>query len=117
MKEFQSKVEKISLIVTLIASVIIWIFFGFNAFLGIWIGCMCALIGFRMIIKMAKNLNPDENKAKKQGITSYTFRYLFYGVVLAVSAFRGIPILSVLAGIMCHKASLLIYTAIEKEDA
>ena len=39
------------------------------------------------------------------------------GMILFICAYKGIPVLSVLAGIMCHKASLLIYTAIEKEDA
>lgn len=117
MNRFQKRIETISLFVTIPVSITGWILFYFNVFAGIWIGCMCALIGFRMIVKMTKSLNPDEQKAKKQGVFSYTMRYFFYGMILFICAYKGIPVLSVLAGIMCHKASLLIYTAIEKEDA
>lgn len=117
MNQFQKKIERISLLVTFCLSVFGWILFDFKVFAGIWIGCMCALIGFRMIVKMALHLQPDAQKAKKQGIAGYISRYVFYGFIFVICAIKGIPLLSVLAGIMAHKVSLLIYTAIEKEDA
>lgn len=114
----QKRIEVISLLVTVLVSIVGFIIFkDKNVFVGIWIGCMTGLIGFRMIIQMANMLNPNEEGAKKQGYQSYVFRYFIYGGIMFASAYVGVPVLSVLAGMMCHKASLFIYSAIGKEDA
>ena len=118
MNSMQKKIEELSLLVSLPVSIIGMILFDQkNVFIGVWIGCMAGLMGFNMIIQMAKNLNPDSQEAKKQGRGGYALRYLVYGIILFISAYMGVPVLSVLAGMMCHKASLLIYSAIGKEDA
>ena len=118
MNSMRKKVEELSLLVSLPVSIIGMILFEQKTvFIGVWIGCMMGLIGFNLIIQMTQNLNPDGQKAEKQGRGGYALRYLVYGIILFISAYKGIPVLSVLAGMMCHKASLLIYSAIGKEDA
>lgn len=118
MNRMQKRIELLSLLVTIPVSIVGFIIFkDKNVLVGVWIGCLTALIGFRMIVQMAKMLNPDEEGAKKQGYRGYVFRYFMYGGIMFISAYVGVPILSVLAGMMCHKASLFIYSAIGKEDA
>lgn len=118
MNRLQKRVERISLIVAIPISILGGILFkDKNVFIGVWLGDLIALIGFRMIIRMAKNLQVDVEDAKKQGNVSYVTRYFFYGAMILLCAIMGVPVLSILAGMMCHKASLIIYTAVEKEDA
>lgn len=118
MNRMQKRIEFISLITTIPISIIGFVIFkDKNVLVGIWIGCCLALIGFRMIVQMAKMLDQDEEGAKKQGYRGYVFRYFMYGSIMLVCAYVGVPVLSILAGMMCHKVSLFIYSAFGKEDA
>lgn len=74
---------------------------------GILIGALCGLIGFDMIVRMSGRL--EEEKASAIGYACYLRRYLVYGLVFGIAAYRGVPILALLAGMLCHKAAILVY--------
>lgn len=105
----------ISILCNVPMSIAAWLFFDIKSFLGTWTGVALGLIGYHMIVAMAVSLNQEED-SKAKGRNSYIVRYAFYGIVLAVMTMLGIPTLSMLAGFMIHKASLLIYASKERKD-
>lgn len=111
------KVYKYSCIIGLIVSLLGGIIFQ-SVFIGvsILIGTLTGLIGFRMILRMVNTMPADEEAGKKIGQAGYMRRYLFYGLVLGVCAYFGLSVLGILIGLMCHKASLLLYAYLERKD-
>lgn len=82
---------------------------------GVVIGAMCGLIGFAMINNMSANIEHASN-AKFKGYISYMIRYLFYALIFAVCIYRGINVFALLAGVICHKLSIIVYSVRYREE-
>lgn len=78
--------------------------------MGIVIGSFTGMMGFTMIVNMAEKIDGDSLDVKSRAFRSYTRRYLVYAVVFAMSASMGVNVIALLAGMLAHKASILIYT-------
>lgn len=78
--------------------------------IGIVIGAFTGMMGFNMIVNMASKINGESVDVKARAFRSYTRRYLIYAVIFALSASVGVNIVALLAGMLAHKASILIYT-------
>ena len=110
LEKMTKKIVKISVFLTIVVSILLAILFkSLTIFLGVWIGCFVAIMGYFMISKFTCSVSCDEDEAKKQGRYNYTLRYGFYGVSFLVATLLGVPVLSLLAGYMCHKGALIIY--------
>jgi hypothetical protein len=110
LRKLKQSVTRLTLAVGLIVSGICYAVFDFRTFIGVWIGVFTALAGFEMIIRMVRSLPDNGEDGRQMGRGSYALRYAFYALVLAVGALRHVPVLAMLAGFVCHKLSLLIYT-------
>ena len=82
--------------------------------IGIIAGAMIGIIGFSMIVLMSETISANQNP-KARAYRSYLFRFLFYGCMFALFMLRGIPILSLLIGMLCHKTSMYVYTFMKRK--
>lgn len=83
--------------------------------IGICIGALAGLIGFNMIVHMADTIEYYDN-AKAKGSSNYTLRYLIYALILGLSVYKGIHILALLVGMLCHKASIMLYVFLHRKE-
>lgn len=112
MKRMNEIVLRLTILLGLVVSVVTGILFGYQGVIGVWIGVIMALIGYRMIVNMALTLDDSDPQAK--GRTNYMMRNGLYALVMVIAYFAGIPLLAVVAGYLAHKASLLMYTVLER---
>lgn len=82
----------------------------FKALLGLWIGALAGILGFFAIIFMVKSINPNSKSNERFGTFNYVARYAMYGIIFGIAAWNKIPVLSMLAGFVCTKASLILYS-------
>ncbi|MCF0259993.1 MAG: ATP synthase subunit I [Erysipelotrichaceae bacterium] len=98
------------------AAALIWpgkmLEYGLSAAAGALIG----LAGLWMIIAQADSLSSDPASGKKKGAAGYAGRYVFYAVCLFFLTWCGLSPLAMLAGILCSKASLVIYALLHRKD-
>ena len=96
-------------------SVVIWKD-GFSTIgLGIIIGGLCGLLGFSMINKMSADIEHASNP-KTKGNISYMLRIVIYTLIFALSALRGINLIALLAGMLCHKAAIMLYVFLHRKE-
>ena len=116
--QMSSKIIRYTLFYSLVVSIFLLFLLSFDilVFIGVWIGCILSLIGFAMIKNMARSIAHEEKAGKRQGYSNYALRYLLYAFVMAVSAYLGISVLAILAGMLCQKAALLTYSFIERKN-
>lgn len=74
---------------------------------GLWIGLIGALVGYGMICRLAMRLHAD-HPAAIAGL-QYLIRLLLYGILTLAALVAGIHPLWVLAGMLAHKVSILIW--------
>lgn len=86
----------ISLILSGIAYIVTW---QFNVAIGIMIGAIARLAGLNSIIKMSDKIELYQNP-KAKGTKNYMGRFLFYGLVIGISIWRGVSIVALLIGFM-----------------
>lgn len=84
--------------------------------MGIIIGAVCGLMGFNMICNMAERIDGDSLDVKNRATRSYTRRYLLYAIVFALSASVGVNLIALLAGMLAHKLSILLYTLRHRKE-
>lgn len=82
---------------------------------GIVIGAMCGLIGYAMINAMSMKVELYQD-AKAKGYANYVKRYALYTIIFALSVSRGIHPLALLAGMLCHKAAIVVYAWIHRKE-
>lgn len=112
-RKMAHEVRLITAILMLILAGGAWVIFpdGFRSIsMGIVIGAFTGMMGFNMIVHMADRIDGDSLDVKARAFRSYTRRYLLYAVIFAMSAMVGVNIIALLAGMLAHKASILIYT-------
>lgn len=83
--------------------------------IGICIGALSGLIGFNMIVQMADTIEYYGN-AKAKGSSNYALRYIIYALLFGISVYKGVHILALLVGMLCHKASILLYVFIHRKE-
>lgn len=119
MNELHNMVKRIVLYTVLLGCIcsVIGVFFIhdlWHVLGGLWIGILMSLFGFYMIIQLTERLKNPNIQGKKEGISSYVTRYIFYGLVMALFAYLGFSLIAMLVGVICHKSSILVYACIEK---
>lgn len=82
---------------------------------GVLIGACSGIIGFHMIVHMSQKIELYANP-KLIGYTNYVRRYAIYTVIFLLSVYKGINIFSLLVGILCHKAAILIHVFIHRKE-
>lgn len=108
-KQMISKVRNLSLIISLIAAIISFLIFKDKYIAaGIVIGTLTGLIGFNMIVSMAYRV--EGTSGAKTAVFNYLLRYLMYGCIFALCMMQGIHALALLAGFICHKIAIFIYS-------
>ena len=90
--------------------------FGWRSAAGIVIGLALGMTGLFLIIRFARSIGTDP-KARRAGLIQYVLRYCLYGIVMAFFAWRSIPVLAMLAGFMCTKGAILIYSQKLRKEA
>lgn len=112
------EIRWISLLLMTIVAIIcalIWRDQILNVAGGVIIGAFTGLIGFQMINHMSANIEHASN-AKFKGYISYMIRYIFYALIFAISIVRGINVFALLAGVVCHKLSIIVYSVRYREE-
>lgn len=113
-KTMSRTIRIITLLVTVVAVLISFLFgASLKVSIGIIAGAMIGIIGFSMIVLMSETISQNQNP-KARAYRSYLLRYIFYGCMFALFMLRGVPVLSLLAGMLCHKSSMYIYAFINK---
>lgn len=77
---------------------------------GVAIGAFTGLMGFNMISNMVSRIDGEMADIKARAFRSYTRRYLLYAIIFGLSAIAGMPIAALLAGMLLHKLSILMYS-------
>lgn len=111
-------IRKITIILTVLvcgASVLLFKGHFRTIGIGIIIGSCCGIIGFNMINNLANRLEMMDN-VKTKTYQSYVRRYALYTLVFALSVYKGVAILALLAGMLCHKASIVIYVILHRKE-
>lgn len=115
-KTMSHTIRVITLIETGIAVLISFLFqASFKVSIGIIAGAMIGIIGFSMIVFMSETISQNHNP-KARAFRSYLLRYLFYGCTFALFMIRGVPALSLLVGMLCHKSSMYVYAFIKRKE-
>lgn len=83
--------------------------------IGIIAGGLIGIIGFQMIVHLSASIELYENP-KGQGMRSYVLRYIFYACTFALFMWKGVPILSLLVGMLCHKTSMYVYALLHRKE-
>ncbi len=96
-----------SITITAVAMIISLIFKDKTITLGVGLGCMIGLIGFNMILQWGYSV---ETNSKASAFKNYLSRYVFYACMFGLSYYFGANILALLAGFMCHKIAIYIYS-------
>lgn len=102
------QIRKLTLLIAGVLIVLSLIFKEPSITGGIAIGAMVSIIGFNMVVKMAYKINGPT--AGRSARANYLLRYMIYAVVFGISYWRGFNIFALLAGFLCNKAAILIYT-------
>lgn len=124
MNSILKKIWKASLIWTfslcLLCMVLVWLLWpedsAVMAALGVFMGALIGLAGLVMIIWLTMSFTADPGADQKKGALGYTGRYVFYAIALFGLAYLGVPALAMLLGILCSKASLVIYAYQNRKD-
>lgn len=112
------EIRKISLAFMLIAtgvSTVVWQGSFSTIGMGIIIGTMSGLIGFAMINMMSSTIEyASDPKAK--GNFSYVSRFFLYMIIFGLSAYRGVHLLALLVGMLCHKGAIVLYAYLHRKE-
>lgn len=76
---------------------------------GVLIGGLAAMIGFNSIIKMSEKI-VDGGDMSRLAYTSYVRRYAVYALIFGLAVYEGVNPFALLAGYLCNKIAIYIYT-------
>ncbi len=102
------KVGLLSIGITVVVMLLSLLFWDKSVAIGIGLGCMIGLIGFNMIVQWGFRV--QETGSMRSAFFSYMLRYFFYGCMFVLSYYMGANLLGILAGFICHKVSVYIYS-------
>lgn len=107
------EIDRITLVLTgvlMLVSVIGFPHMVKTVALGIAIGALTGLLGFHMIRNMANRVVDSALEDGSSAYRSYLNRSLLYVAIFAISISQGVNVFALLAGMLAHKVSILIYT-------
>lgn len=87
-KDFTYKYIRVAIILSILSSLIIIIFFGFkkDLLLGLYLGTLVSILFFRLMYRNAiKAVEKDANASKRFTSNNYYLRLLLYGIILYAS--------------------------------
>lgn len=109
------KIVSYSIMIGAVVSIIGGIVFqSIYVFGGVIIGLVTGLLGYKMIVQLALNLEPDEKIGKRKGAVNYIIRYCIYACIFFAAAYMNFPVIALLIGFLCHKLSIFVYALLEK---
>lgn len=89
-KDFTYKYIKVAIILAILSSLIIVIFFGFkrDLLLGLYLGTFVSILFFRLMYRNAiKAVEKDASASKRFTTNNYFIRLLLYGIIL-IAAYK-----------------------------
>lgn len=102
------QIRKLTLLLAGVLIVLSLIFKDTSITGGIAIGALASIIGFNMIVKMAYRIQGAS--AGRSARANYLLRYFTYAFIFGISYWQGFNIFALLAGFLCNKIAILIYT-------
>ena len=116
LKRLFVETTKDSLLLALPCACAAFFCFGWLSGLGVVVGVVTGQVGLWMIIRFTKSITTHK-KADRAGLTQYVLRYCMYGIVMVVFTCVHVPVLAMLAGFMCSKGALLMYSRKLRKEA
>ncbi|MEG0092713.1 MAG: ATP synthase subunit I [Erysipelotrichaceae bacterium] len=116
-KVMYQKIRKLHIIFVIILTVLSFLIFQDlkRISLGVVIGGLTSMIGFNAIIKMTNQIDSDISGLNRKIYTSYIRRYLIYALIFSIAMFYNVNPLALLAGFICNKLAINLYTICNKE--
>jgi len=107
MEEFHQLFQKllvITLILTGIIFVSVWIFYSLNIALNYLIGACTGVVYLKMLAKDVEQLGSEKNRLSKNRFA------LFIGLIIIATRWHDLHVLPIFLGFLTYKATLLVYT-------
>ncbi|WGV24541.1 ATP synthase subunit I [Halotia branconii] len=106
MEEFYQlyqKLLKITLVLTGIIFISVWIYYSLNIALNYLIGACAGVVYLRMLAKDVERLSNEKNRLSKNRFA------LLIGLIVLASRWHELQILPIFLGFLTYKATLLVY--------
>ncbi|BAY62788.1 putative ATP synthase protein I [Calothrix brevissima NIES-22] len=107
MEEFYQLYQKllvITLVITGIVFISVWIFYSLNTALNYLIGACTGVVYLKMLAKDVERLGGEKKRLSKSRFA------LFIGLIVLATQWHELKILPIFLGFLTYKATLLVYT-------
>ncbi len=107
MEEFYQLYQKllvITLVITGIVFISVWIFYSLNIALNYLIGACTGVVYLKMLAKDVERLGGEKKRLSKSRFA------LFIGLIVLATQWHELKILPIFLGFLTYKATLLVYT-------
>ncbi|MBE9006653.1 ATP synthase subunit I [Fortiea sp. LEGE XX443] len=107
MQEFHQLYQKllvITLVLTGIIFISVWIFYSLNIALNYLIGACTGVVYLKMLAKDVEQLGAEKNRLSKNRFA------LFIGLIILATQWHDLHVMPIFLGFLTYKATLLVYT-------
>ncbi len=107
MEEFYQlfqKLLKITLVLTGIIFISVWIFYSLNIALNYLIGGCAGVVYLKLLARDVEQLGSEKNSLSKNRFA------LFIGLMIVATQWRDLHVLPIFLGFLTYKAALIVYT-------
>jgi ATP synthase protein I len=107
MQEFYQlyqKLQVITLVLTGIIFISVWIFYSLNIALNYLIGACTGVVYLKMLARDVEQLGVQRNRLSKNRFA------LFIGLIVIATQWHDLHVLPIFLGFLTYKATLLVYT-------
>ncbi|MFK5884131.1 MAG: ATP synthase subunit I [Candidatus Izemoplasma sp.] len=108
-----------SWIFTIIVTIIVWLVLDRTWALSFVLGSTVSIMGMSMLYKSSNNvIGLDKVNAQRVAVKSYTFRFLFYGLILVIAALLpNFEVIATAAGLFTFKIVFYVILILESRGA